>query len=114
MAELFLQRLLLQVLLNRAATLLAARAFRLPSPLVRCSLALAATNLTTGDVEGCQLPSGATGTIYHAKPIIIQGSWIAAKNGGPNVLNQFKAFGAQMKAQLGYWMRERRDNATGL
>ena len=44
----------------------------------------------------------------------MQGSWLAAKHGGPHVLDEFKGFEPQMRAQLEYWMRERKDNATGL
>ena len=30
------------------------------------------TNVTTGEVQGAMTPKGATGAIYHAKPVIIQ------------------------------------------
>lgn len=60
------------------------------------------------------MPSGPTGTISHAKPVVIQGSWIATKHGGNETLEQFKPYRAQMKAQLNYWIRERRQNETGL
>ena len=32
-------------------------------------------DLETGEVQGCLKPSGATGSIYHAKPVIIQGEY---------------------------------------
>jgi alpha,alpha-trehalase len=67
---------------------------------------------SSGYVEGCLLPTGGTGTIYHVKPVVIQGAWIAAKNTG-NVAD-FKPYRAQMEALLGYWDRTRRDDATGL
>jgi neutral trehalase len=67
---------------------------------------------STGDVEGCLIPAGGTGTIYHAKPVVIQGAWIGAKNTG-NVAD-FKPYKAQMEALLDYWDRTRRDEATGL
>lgn len=30
------------------------------------------TNTTTGEVQGCLTPTGSTGIIYHAKPVIVQ------------------------------------------
>ena len=79
--------------------------------------------MTDGEVQGCLVPSGATGTIYHAKPILIQGAWLAAKHGaakggggsGAGLLEKFKQFKAQMKALLDYWERPPRKHAqTGL
>lgn len=57
------------------------------------------TNLTDGTVQGCVTPDGATGTIYHAKPLLIQGAWIAAKHMGD--YNQFKRYLPAMKALNG-------------
>jgi hypothetical protein len=59
-----------------------------------------------------RLPSGSTGTIYHAKPVVIQGAWLAAK--ATNNTEQFMQFQPQMKALLDYWDRTRKDNDTGL
>ena len=73
-------------------------------------------DLESGEVQGCLKPSGATGSIYHAKPVIIQGSWIAAKtNGSIEELQVFKRFGAAMQATLSWWERSpQRDTTTGL
>ena len=71
------------------------------------------TNLTTGQVEGCLLPSGDTGTIFHAKPVVIQGALLAAKHTGDFV--KFKPFAPAMEALLDYWAGAARvDGATGL
>ena len=37
-------------------------------------------NLTDGTVKGCLTPEGASQTIYHAKPVLIQGALVAAKH----------------------------------
>jgi hypothetical protein len=71
---------------------------------------LNATN-ASGYVEGALLPSGGTGTIYHAKPVIIQGAWVADQNSGG--AGGFAAYKQQMQDLLSYW-ETRRDNATGL
>jgi hypothetical protein len=75
---------------------------------------MAAVNLTDGEVPGCLTPSGASPTLYHAKPILIQGAFLAAKaNGGD--FAAFKPFGPAMLALLSYWERPPRlDAATGL
>jgi hypothetical protein len=77
---------------------------------------LAATNLTDGDVKGCLTPNGATETLYHAKPIIIQGAYIAATLAGGSNYSLFKPYAAQMNALLAYWetAEGRVDNITGL
>ena len=41
----------------------------------------ALTNVTTGEVQGCVTPQGPTGSIYHAKPVLIQAAWLAADRG---------------------------------
>ena len=41
---------------------------------------LSGVDLSTGMVKGCLTPDGATPTIYHAKPVLIQGTWIGAKH----------------------------------
>ena len=70
------------------------------------------TNVTDGTVQGCLLPSGATGTIFHAKPVVIQGAWLAAPH-DPSV--DFEQFAAQMKALLLYWRSPARsDPVSGL
>ena len=71
------------------------------------------TNLTTGQVQGCLLPTGGTGTIFHAKPVVIQGAWLASQQ--PSVSLPFQQFQPQMKAQLKYWSSPlRTDKTTGL
>ena len=77
------------------------------------------TNVTDGQVQGCLIPSGATGTIFHAKPVIIQGAWIASQHDTNTSANadtiNFKQFERQMKAILTYWISESRtDSSTGL
>ena len=70
------------------------------------------TNVTDGQVQGCLLPSGATGTIFHAKPVVIQGAWLAAP-ADPSV--DFKQFALKMKALLNYWRSDARtDRVSGL
>jgi len=69
-------------------------------------------NLTDGMVPGCVTPSGASPAIYHAKPVIMQGAWIAAKAQGD--YEQFRRFLPQMRALDQYWERTSRDPATGL
>lgn len=59
------------------------------------------TNLTDGSLPGCLTPSGATPTLYQAKPIIIQGSYLAAKATGD--FASFQAFEPQMQALLAWW-----------
>jgi hypothetical protein len=74
---------------------------------------LAATNLTTGELPGGLTPSGPTGVLYHAKPVIIQGAWLAARADGSYA--DFQAFQPAMQALLAYWQRAPRvDAATGL
>ena len=80
---------------------------------------LANVNVSSGDVEGCLLPSGGTGTIFHAKPVILQGALLAAKHTGG--FGKFRAFASQMESMLAYWSRPlngrgagRLDPGTGL
>ena len=75
---------------------------------------LSAVNLSTGDVKGCLTPEGSSPTLYHAKPIIIQGAWLAvrASGGDPSL---FRPFEPAMRALLAYWEAPQRvDAATGL
>jgi hypothetical protein len=75
---------------------------------------LAKTNLTDGEVKGCLTPGGDTPTLFHAKPIIVQGAFLAAKFDGANY-SQFKVFQPAMLALLAYWSSPQRvDAATGL
>lgn len=67
---------------------------------------LSKVNLSTGEVKGCLTPEGDTPTLYHAKPILIQGSFLAAKYDNGNY-NYFQQFQQQMVALLNYW-----DNST--
>ena len=72
------------------------------------------TNLTTGQVQGCLLPSGETGTIFHAKPVVLQGAWLACGHDRA-CLESFRAYQPQMKALLDYWLSDDRiDEKTGL
>ena len=83
---------------------------------------LSNTNVTDGEVQGCLLPSGGTGTIFHARPVIIQGAWLAAKQMNATGLSRaeimkFKQFQPQMKSLLKYWSAPssvRTDPITGL
>lgn len=73
----------------------------------------ASVNVSTGEVPGCLTPSGATPTLYHAKPIVIQGAYLAARASGNFSL--FAAYDAQFAALLRYWDGPQRlDPATGL
>jgi hypothetical protein len=84
---------------------------------------LAATNLTDGAVTGCltrTLPTVCSSSgsehdaLVHAKPILIQGAWIAASAEGGSAV-EFKVFRPQMEALLAYWDRKpRQDGKTGL
>ena len=68
----------------------------------------------TGEVQGCLTPQGPTGAIAHAKPVVIQGAWLAAR-GDPSLVRGFEAYRGQMEALLAYWGRPpRRDARTGL
>jgi hypothetical protein len=40
------------------------------------------TNLTSGELPGCLTPKGPSQTLYHAKPVIIQGALLAARQTG--------------------------------
>ena len=74
------------------------------------------TNLTNGQVQGCLLPTGGTGTIFHAKPVVIQGAWLASSyQNGSGAAIHFKQFQPQMAALLQYWSSNvRTDAKTGL
>jgi hypothetical protein len=76
---------------------------------------LSKTNVTTGEVKGCLTPEGDSPTLFHAKPILIQGAYLAAKNGGGNY-TYFKQFQQQMQALIMYWdnSTSRVDPKTGL
>lgn len=73
----------------------------------------AAINLTSGEVKGCLTPDGATPTLYHAKPILIQGAYLAGRAAGN--LSQFAGYDTAYAAVLAYWdSPQRYDPATGL
>ena len=78
------------------------------------------TNVQSGEVQGCLLPSGATGTIFHAKPVIIQGAWLAAQEVDRQSKSRqkvlyFKRYAKQMAALLRYWTSTvRTDDKTQL
>jgi hypothetical protein len=69
-------------------------------------------NVSDGTVKGCLTPEGASETIYHAKPVLIQGALIAAQYA--NDTRQFRPFAKQMLALDAYWEALSRDAATGL
>lgn len=74
---------------------------------------LESTNVSTGELPGCITPDGPAATLYHAKPVIIQGALLAGKQAG-NV-SQFAIYAPQMRALLLYWnSTTRRDSVTGL
>jgi hypothetical protein len=73
---------------------------------------LAATT-EDGKVPGCLTPNGPSKTLYHAKPVIIQGAWLAAKQ-LPNGPAEFKEYAGQMRDLLNYWDCERKHSQTGL
>ena len=71
------------------------------------------TNKTDGGLPGCLTPSGPSQTLYHAKPLIIQASYLAAKQTGN--FTPFLAYADEMRALLRYWNTSTRlDAATGL
>ena len=71
------------------------------------------TNLTDGELPGCLTPAGPSKTLYHAKPIIIQGAYLAARQTGN--FTPFIAYADQMRALLRYWNASARlDVKTGL
>jgi hypothetical protein len=76
---------------------------------------LSKTNITTGEVKGCLTPQGDSPTLFHAKPILIQGAYLAAKYDNGNY-SFFKQFQAQMQSLLTYWdnSTSRIDPKTGL
>merc|ERR1711938_379597 len=83
----------------------------------------AATNLSDGAVTGCLTTTKPTvcssqpqlgDALVHAKPILIQGAWIAASAPGGDPA-AFERFAPAMEALLDFWDRPpRRDPASGL
>jgi putative isomerase len=74
---------------------------------------LSYVNLTDGALPGCLTPSGASQTLYHAKPLIIQAALITARQSGN--FTPFLAFAPQMRALLLYWNNSQRlHTPTGL
>lgn len=73
---------------------------------------LAQTNLTDGSIGGCLTPKGPAKTEYHAKPVIVQGAYLAARAQGN--LAQFRPFEPAMRALLSYWDTQRTHAPTGL
>eukprot|EP01043_Picozoa_sp_COSAG02_P005982 COSAG02_NODE_166_length_31947_cov_34.168617_15_plen_398_part_00 len=85
----------------------------------------AATNLSTGGVSGCltvSLPTRCSSStkyhdaLHHAKPILIQGAWLAAAyEGSGSDPASFVRFKPAMEALLAFWDRSpRRDPLSGL
>ena len=58
------------------------------------------------------MPNNSTAVAAHAKPLIIQGAWLAANH--ENDYEQFREFVPKMKALLNYWEENRFDTKTGL
>ena len=74
---------------------------------------LHATNLSTGELPGCLTPQGPSKTLYHAKPVIIQGALLAARQTGN--FSAFLPHADAMRALLRYWNSSTRLHApTGL
>ena len=81
-----------------------------------------ATDLSTGEVTQCLDPatsapscssSNETAAVAnHAKPILIQGAYFAARHTGDFAV--FEPYRPAMEALLGFWERERRDGSSGL
>ena len=57
------------------------------------------TDATTGEVRGCMMPTGYSKTIYHAKPVIIQGAWLSCQNDA-GAIAEFLALKPKMEALL--------------
>jgi hypothetical protein len=71
------------------------------------------TNLSTGELPGCLTPAGPSKTLYHAKPLVIQGALLAARQTGD--FASFAAYGDAMRALLRYWNSTTRlDAVSGL
>ena len=64
-----------------------------------------------GMVKGCLTPLGPSPALYHAKPVLIQASLIAAKNTN---FEQFQPFLPSMKLLDGYWEKYSMDSRAGL
>lgn len=78
---------------------------------MRCFLD--AVDLATGALPGCLTPSGPSPTLYHAKPIIVQGALLAARAVGGDY-ERFRSARPAMEALLAYWDARRLDARTGL
>ncbi len=57
------------------------------------------TDVESGEVRGCIRSEGFSSTIYHAKPVIIQGAWLACTNDEDKL--SFQAYETKMEALLG-------------
>ena len=58
------------------------------------------TDAVSGEVRGCIRPEGFSSTIYHAKPVIIQGAWLSCLT-QEDILS-FEEYLPKMEALLGY------------
>lgn len=58
-------------------------------------------NLTSGELPGGLSPTGGTGVLFHAKPVIVQGAWLAARAAGD--ASRWRTFQPAMEALLSYW-----------
>ena len=70
-------------------------------------------DLATGEVKGCLTPTGPSTTLYHAKPVIVWGAYLAAKASGD--FAAWRPYAPAMRALIAHWHRPpRRDAVTGL
>lgn len=70
-------------------------------------------DIASGEVKGCLTPAGASSTLYHAKPVLLQMAFLGAQATGQ--LGELAEFRPQMEALMRYWHTgPRRDSETGL
>ena len=66
-------------------------------------------------VKGCLTPAGASSTLYHAKPVLLQMALLGGRAAGSAELAALARFRPQMDALLRYWHTGPRfDETTGL
>lgn len=85
------------------------------SPFFTGSMSNYLSNVTvpSGEVPGGLSPTGSTGVLYHAKPVLIWGAYLAAKASGN--WSYWSQFEDQMDALLTYWNNTNRfEPSTGL
>ena len=85
------------------------------SPYFTGSMRNFVSNVTvpSGEVPGCITPAGSTGVLYHAKPVLIWGAYLAATASGD--FTSWSQWEPQMEALLTYWNSSSRfEPSTGL